>query len=212
MADVGDSELLPRLNMTKLEKPKAKAKEATAGYRQHNTKAPSTARDRGVAVAKRPTGAPSGSQTARNARHVANTGTKRLSQAPSPVNVKSARAAANKSKGSTGRSQGSSHDSTKKMPPKHGSQASAPSAPGTASSSSRTTSSKRGDAPARAEQGNTWTPAQVLKTRPGELTEYEQGEILEYKQVYFWGNTSKKIRANTRAPNNHGFDDERGDY
>ena len=26
MADVGDSELLPRLNMTKLEKPKAKAK------------------------------------------------------------------------------------------------------------------------------------------------------------------------------------------
>lgn len=119
------------------------------------------------------------------------------------------------------------------MPPKHGSQASAPSAPGTASSSSRTTSSKRGDAPARAEQGNTWTPAQVLKTRPGELTEYEQGEILEYKQVYFWvraaglallvrislftvailqGNTSKKIRANTRAPNNHGFDDERGDY
>lgn len=154
-------------------------------------------------------------------------------QAPSPVNVKSARAAANKSKGSTGRSQGSSHDSTKKMPPKHGSQASAPSAPGTASSSSRTTSSKRGDAPARAEQGNTWTPAQVLKTRPGELTEYEQGEILEYKQVYFWvraaglallvrislftvailqGNTSKKIRANTRAPNNHGFDDERGDY
>ena len=26
------------------------------------------------------------------------------------------------------------------------------------------------------------------------------------------GNTSKKIRANTRAPNNHGFDDDRGDY
>ena len=26
------------------------------------------------------------------------------------------------------------------------------------------------------------------------------------------GNTNKKIRANTRAPNNHGFDDERGDY
>lgn len=80
----------------------------------------------------------------------------------------------------------------------------------------------------------------MLKSRANELTEYEQGEILEYKQVHFWvrgggigsvvparrlsplvlcdqravcqGNTSKKIRANTRAPNNHGFDDERGDY
>jgi len=36
------------------------------------------------------------------------------------------------------------------------------------------------------EFGNPWTPAQVLKSRASELTEYEQGEILEYKQVHFW--------------------------
>lgn len=56
------------------------------------------------------------------------------------------------------------------------------------------------------------TPAQALRFHRQLLSEYEQGEILEYKQVYFLGSTAKKVKASTRAPNNHGFDDERGDY
>lgn len=57
------------------------------------------------------------------------------------------------------------------------------------------------------------TPAQALRFHAEHLTEYEQGEILEFKQVYCIGSACRgKVRASTRAPNNHGFDDDRGDY
>jgi hypothetical protein len=37
--------------------------------------------------------------------------------------------------------------------------------------------------------------------------------LTEFKTVYFLGNdVSKKVQASTRAPNNHGYDDERGEY
>lgn len=44
------------------------------------------------------------------------------------------------------------------------------------------------------------------------LTIYEQNEILEYKQVYFIGNTDKKIDGSKSKNSNWGFDDDRGDY
>ena len=54
------------------------------------------------------------------------------------------------------------------------------------------------------------TPAVVLKSHVNTLTEYEQGEILEFRQVYFTGNNSVKVQ-HASGPN-HGFDDDRGDY
>jgi len=50
--------------------------------------------------------------------------------------------------------------------------------------------------------------AQVLAH---ELTEFEQKEVLEYPEVYFVGKlTAKRVPCETKE--NHGFDDERGNY
>ena len=56
------------------------------------------------------------------------------------------------------------------------------------------------------------TPARALKLFISNLTDYEKGEILDYKQVYFLGIGSKKIRGNPLNSYNQGYDDERGDY
>lgn len=67
------------------------------------------------------------------------------------------------------------------------------------------------------------TPAQALKHYGHLLTPYEQGEILEFKRIYYLGGggrftpalppASKAAgSASTRSPNNHGFDDARGVY
>mmetsp|Transcript_55747 Transcript_55747/g.181009 ORF Transcript_55747/g.181009 Transcript_55747/m.181009 type:complete len:560 (+) Transcript_55747:1948-3627(+) len=56
------------------------------------------------------------------------------------------------------------------------------------------------------------TPAKVLKHHMDELTEYEQGEILDFPQIWFFGAGSTKIRGTSGAVNNHSYDDERGDY
>merc|ERR1719380_345587 len=56
------------------------------------------------------------------------------------------------------------------------------------------------------------TPAKVLKYHMDELTEYEQGEILDFPQVWFFGAGAQKIRGTAAAVNNHSYDDERGDY
>jgi len=56
------------------------------------------------------------------------------------------------------------------------------------------------------------TPAKVLKAHVDELTEYEQGEILDFPQVWYHGAGATKIRGTSSATNNHGYDDERGDY
>lgn len=56
------------------------------------------------------------------------------------------------------------------------------------------------------------TPAKVLKHHIEELTEYEQGEILDFPQIWYFGAGATKIRGTSAAANNHSYDDERGDY
>ena len=56
-------------------------------------------------------------------------------------------------------------------------------------------------------------PGKALKLYMNtKLTLYEQSEILDFKQIYFVGNTDKKINASKLQNNNWGFDDDRGDY
>jgi len=56
------------------------------------------------------------------------------------------------------------------------------------------------------------TPAKVLKYYMEELMEYEQGEILDFPQIWFFGAGAAKIRGTSHNANNHSYDDERGDY
>lgn len=56
------------------------------------------------------------------------------------------------------------------------------------------------------------TPAKVLKYHMEELTEYEQGEILDFPHIWYFGAGAQKIRGTSAAANNHSYDDERGDY
>jgi len=44
------------------------------------------------------------------------------------------------------------------------------------------------------------------------LTDYEKGEILDYKSIYFIGAGARKIKGSPAFAHNCGFDDERGDY
>lgn len=54
----------------------------------------------------------------------------------------------------------------------------------------------------------------ILKSREVQhLSEYECKEILDYSSVYHFGAKSDKKRATLdNTTNNHGYDDERGDY
>jgi len=56
------------------------------------------------------------------------------------------------------------------------------------------------------------TPAQALKKYRGTLSEFEEGEILDYPQVYFVGDKAHKLMKTSSNSNNYGYDDERGDY
>jgi dual specificity tyrosine-phosphorylation-regulated kinase 2/3/4 len=51
-----------------------------------------------------------------------------------------------------------------------------------------------------------------LKLFLNNLTDYEKGEILEYKEVYFLGLNAPKIKGSPLLPHNYGYDDDRGDY
>ena len=55
-------------------------------------------------------------------------------------------------------------------------------------------------------------PAQAIQMV--NLNIFERGEIIDYKEVYFWGTrNAKKIVGNAdQATTNFGYDDERGDY
>ena len=57
------------------------------------------------------------------------------------------------------------------------------------------------------------TPAVALKKHRDALSGYEQGEILDYPQVWYLGSAAHKL-MNTPSSNvnNYGYDDERGDY
>mmetsp|Transcript_27184 Transcript_27184/g.88833 ORF Transcript_27184/g.88833 Transcript_27184/m.88833 type:complete len:694 (+) Transcript_27184:149-2230(+) len=56
------------------------------------------------------------------------------------------------------------------------------------------------------------TPAAALKLYMNSMTLYEQGEILDYPQVYYVGPNAQKHKPTADATDNHGFDDDRGDY
>jgi len=57
------------------------------------------------------------------------------------------------------------------------------------------------------------TPAQALKNHREAMSGFEQGEILDYSQVWYLGNASHKIMSTmSTAVNNYGYDDDRGDY
>lgn len=57
------------------------------------------------------------------------------------------------------------------------------------------------------------TPGQVLARHTQHLTLFEQSEVLQYQQVYYFGGGARKHPAHPhRSELNHGFDDDRGDY
>ena len=60
----------------------------------------------------------------------------------------------------------------------------------------------------------TWPmkPGYCIKTFAKELTEYEKGEILQYRKVYFVGSKADKIEGSPLTQNNHGYDDDNEDY
>eukprot|EP00762_Andalucia_godoyi_P008670 ANDGO_00463.mRNA.1 Dual specificity tyrosine-phosphorylation-regulated kinase 2 len=64
--------------------------------------------------------------------------------------------------------------------------------------------------------GGGYTCAMVLREYASQLTDFEQGEILEYPHVWYWGGKAAsgvKVRGSiTSTRSNHGYDDERGDY
>lgn len=55
------------------------------------------------------------------------------------------------------------------------------------------------------------TPAEILRTQAHKLSSFEQGEILDFEEVYFVGGTQRKPNAH-QGPNNDGFDTEDGAY
>jgi len=57
------------------------------------------------------------------------------------------------------------------------------------------------------------TPAVALKKHRNNLSGYEQGEILDYPQVWFLGEAQNKLmKTPSSNVNNFGYDDDRGDY
>jgi dual specificity tyrosine-phosphorylation-regulated kinase 2/3/4 len=57
------------------------------------------------------------------------------------------------------------------------------------------------------------SPAAVLKLFIKHLTPYEQGEILDFAKVYYFGHKATgKVKSSFSGAANCGYDDERGDY
>jgi hypothetical protein len=52
----------------------------------------------------------------------------------------------------------------------------------------------------------------ALKLFMTKLSDYEKGEILDYRQVYFLGLESKKIMGTPLKSPNYGYDNDKGDY
>eukprot|EP00921_Rhytidocystis_pertsovi_P002649 GHVQ01004555.1.p2 GENE.GHVQ01004555.1~~GHVQ01004555.1.p2 ORF type:complete len:982 (-),score=111.29 GHVQ01004555.1:268-3213(-) len=89
----------------------------------------------------------------------------------------------------------------------------------TNSSSAQTSSPLNNSTPSSRDHSSTntaaqlpLTPGKVLKQHIGQLTDYEQGEILDFPQVWYWGAGAQKVRGSALSNHNHGFDDVRGDY
>ncbi|KAK2467104.1 hypothetical protein APHAL10511_001362 [Amanita phalloides] len=62
--------------------------------------------------------------------------------------------------------------------------------------------------------GTPSSPTVILHSRVvNRLSDYERKEILDYPSVYYIGDNSQKNQAMLDSPsNNHGYDDDRGDY
>ena len=60
----------------------------------------------------------------------------------------------------------------------------------------------------------TWPmkPGYWLKTFSNELSEFEKGEILQYRQIYFVGSKAEKVNAGPWHEFNNGYDDDKGNY
>ena len=56
------------------------------------------------------------------------------------------------------------------------------------------------------------TAATALRLFKDSLTTYEQGEVLDFMEVYFLGLGANKTRAGNPNAANFGYDDDRGDY
>ena len=52
----------------------------------------------------------------------------------------------------------------------------------------------------------------ALKLYMNSLSDYEKREILDYRQVFFLGLESKKIKASSLITPNYGYDNDKGDY
>lgn len=55
------------------------------------------------------------------------------------------------------------------------------------------------------------SPIAALKAYPGQLTSYEESEIVNHSQVYFLGLKANKVQPDETLPNS-GYDDEKGYY
>jgi dual specificity tyrosine-phosphorylation-regulated kinase 2/3/4 len=52
----------------------------------------------------------------------------------------------------------------------------------------------------------------ALKLYMNKMSDYEKGEILDYRQVYFLGLDGKKVQGTPLKKPNYGFDNDKGDY
>lgn len=55
-------------------------------------------------------------------------------------------------------------------------------------------------------------PGKALKYFMPKLTDFEKGEILDYREIHFLGMNAKKIDANPGHQYNFGYDNDKGDY
>lgn len=58
-----------------------------------------------------------------------------------------------------------------------------------------------------------YSPRQAEALYGNQLSDYELTEMFDYKQIFYVGNARAKVMATgDKTANNHGYDDERGDY
>lgn len=55
-------------------------------------------------------------------------------------------------------------------------------------------------------------PGKALKLYMNKFSDYEKGEILDFRQIYFLGLESKKIKGTPLNKVNYGYDNDKGDY
>lgn len=55
-------------------------------------------------------------------------------------------------------------------------------------------------------------PGQALRNFMKKLSDFEKGEILDYRKIWYLGLDSKKVNGSPLKPYNYGYDDDKGDY